>query len=60
MGSLDGSFDSSNEEKRSVPYLDHDLEKELVLHLLLLMVQMKDLGWVLQMSCLIVLMNTNR
>ena len=39
-----------------VPCLDIDLEKKLVLHLLLLMVLMKELSWVLQMAPLMVLM----
>ena len=35
--------------------MDHDLEKKLVLRLLLLMALIKELGWVLQMDPLIVL-----
>ena len=42
-----------------IPCLDHDLEKKLVLHLLLLMVLMKELGWILQMDRLIILMKAN-
>ena len=43
-------------EKLSVFCLDHDLEKKLLLHFLLLMVLMKGLVLVLQMAPLIVLM----
>ena len=39
-----------------VPCLEFDLEKKLVLHLVLLMVLMKELGWVMQMAPLMVLL----
>ena len=39
--------------------MDHDFQKKLVLHLLLLMMPMKELGWVLQMARLIVLVKEN-
>ena len=43
-------------ENLCIPRLDCEFEKKLSLNLLLLMVLMKELGWVLQMSPLIVLM----
>ena len=39
--------------------MDHDLEKKLVLRLLLLMALIKELGWVLQMDPLIVILKEN-
>ena len=39
--------------------MDHELEKKLVLHLLLLMVLMEELGWVLHMARLVVVMKEN-
>ena len=39
-----------------VPYLKLDLEKKLVLPFVLLMVLIKELGWVLHMAPLMVLM----
>ena len=42
-----------------VPCLYLDLEKKLVLNLLLLMVLMKELGWVLQMATLMIITKEN-
>ena len=39
--------------------MDHELEKQLVLHLLLLMVLMKKLVWVIQIARLIFIVKDN-